>query len=143
MKQVYYFPLPLFALMEDLFFSDPLPFFLSPLPFLPADVFPFKTRFFWEHIQFIFGSFFITGKRNYYRCPMEYGLGITTIKDTPRVMGAPPSIVKKLKKYLIFSPGDQNKNTVANEIASRLAMPVETIQSVLPPGDIQILEDHL
>ncbi len=89
------------------------------------------------------GSFIITGKRHYQRCPMEHGLGIITLTDAPRVMGAPPSVVKKLKRYLILVPGKQNKNTVANGIASRLHLPVETIQSVLPPGDIDILEDHL
>lgn len=89
------------------------------------------------------GSFIITGKRHYHRCPMEHGLGIITLHDAPRVMGAPPSVVKKLQRYLILTPGKQNKNTVANGIASRLHLSVEMIQSVLPPGDIDIQEDHL
>jgi predicted ribosome quality control (RQC) complex YloA/Tae2 family protein len=89
------------------------------------------------------GSFIITGKRHYHRCPMEHGLGIITLHDVPHIMGAPPSVVKKLKRYLLFIPGKQDKNMIANEISSRLHVPVETIQSVLPPGDIDILEDHL
>jgi predicted ribosome quality control (RQC) complex YloA/Tae2 family protein len=89
------------------------------------------------------GSFIINGKRHYYRSPMEHGLGIITLHDSPRVMGAPPSVVKKLKRYLILTPGKQDKNKVANGIASRLKVPVESIQSVLPPGDIEIMEDHL
>jgi len=89
------------------------------------------------------GSFIITGKRHYHRCPMEHGLGIITVNDTPLVMGAPPSVVRKLKRYLILTPGKQDKNTVANGIASRLHVSVEAIQSVLPPGDIDIQEDHL
>lgn len=89
------------------------------------------------------GSFIITGKRHYHRCSMEHGLGIITFHDIPHIMGAPPSVVKKLKNYLLFMPGKQDKNMIANEISSRLHVPVETIQSVLPPGDIDIVEDHL
>jgi len=89
------------------------------------------------------GSFIITGKRHYHRCPLEYGLGVIAINDISRVMGAPSSVVRKLKKYLLFVPGKQDKNTVANGIASRLHVPSEAVQSVLPPGDIDILEDHL
>jgi len=52
----FYLALLLFALCEGLVFSVPLPFFLSPLLFFAADVFPLYTLllFFGVAIQFMF-----------------------------------------------------------------------------------------
>ena len=58
-----YLPFPSWALMDGRTFSAPLPLYLRPRPFFPADVSPRNglLECCFSQIQLIFGSFMMTG----------------------------------------------------------------------------------
>lgn len=99
------------------------------------------------------GSFYIEGKRNYLSVPLSCAIGVELEKL--RVLGGPPSAVKKYCDYYVeIEIGDKDANTIAVEIASKLvemakeeekyivrgvATPDE-IMKFLPPGKSRIKE---
>ncbi len=90
------------------------------------------------------GAFVIRGKRNYEKCQLEAGVGIVEINGEERVMGGAPSAVKKwAKKWIIFIPGDKDKNEVAKELAEIFGCDVEELQRALPPGKLAKKEEKL
>lgn len=90
------------------------------------------------------GSFMIRGKRNYVKCRMEFAIGIVEIRGVERIMGGPPSAVKKIaKKWIVFEQGEKDKNSVANEISKIFGFPVEWILPVLPSGGFEKKEEKL
>ncbi len=90
------------------------------------------------------GAFVIRGKRNYQKCLLEVAVGKVKIKGVEKIMGAPPSAVKKwAKQWIVFIPGNEDKNKVANEIAKIFGKSVEEVQRVLPPGDLMKKEENV
>ena len=90
------------------------------------------------------GAFIIRGKRNYMRCKMEVGVGITKIKGVEKLMGGPPPAIKKhCDKWIIFEPGEEDKNKVAKEIAKIFNVSFENALKVLPPGGLHKKEEKL
>ena len=71
---------------------------------------------------------------------MEYGIGLITLGDETKVMGAPPHVSKTLQKWVIIIPGEGTKDTAAHKIATHLNVPVDAVLRVLPPGGISIRE---
>ncbi len=90
------------------------------------------------------GAFIIRGKRNYIKCKMEFGIGIVEIKGIEKVMAAPPEAIKKhAKKWIIFEPGEEDKNSFAKKIANAFEMPIESILSALPSGGFRKKEENI
>jgi predicted ribosome quality control (RQC) complex YloA/Tae2 family protein len=93
------------------------------------------------------GGFYIKGKRNYLDVPLSCAIGVELAKL--RVLGGPPSAIKKHCDYVVeIEIDDKDANTLALEIASKLveiarkdekhvvrgiATPDE-IMKFLPPG---------
>ncbi len=90
------------------------------------------------------GAFVIRGKRNYVKCDIEAGIGKVMIKGEEKIMGGSPSAVKKwASKWVIVVPGKRKKDEVANELAKKFSVDIEKIQKALPPGNVNIKEEHL
>jgi predicted ribosome quality control (RQC) complex YloA/Tae2 family protein len=86
------------------------------------------------------GAFIIRGKRNYFTCTLQLGIGTIVIDHVKKIMGGPPSAVKKwCDPYVIIEPGMKKSSTIAKEIATILKSTPTTIQQVLPPGETQII----
>ncbi len=87
------------------------------------------------------GAFVIRGKRNYVTCPVLAAIGEVEIDGHRKVMGGPVSAVQaQAKRYVIFAPGDTSKNVIANRLAERFHVPVQEIQTAMPPGDVRVIE---
>ena len=88
------------------------------------------------------GAFIIRGKRNYMKCKMEFGIGIVEIKGAKKVMAAPPEAIKKYaERWIIFEPGEEDKNNFAKKIANAFKMPVSSVLSALPSGGFRKKEE--
>jgi predicted ribosome quality control (RQC) complex YloA/Tae2 family protein len=86
------------------------------------------------------GAFIIRGKRNYCTCKMQIGIGIITIEETKKIMGGPPSAIKKwCEHYVIIEPGTKKSSSIAKEISDFLNSTPTVIQKVLPPGESRII----
>ncbi|MBC7128520.1 MAG: NFACT family protein [Thermoplasmatales archaeon] len=90
------------------------------------------------------GAFMIRGKRNYERCALEIAVGLVEIKGEIKIMGGPPSAIKKLaKKWVVFIPGRENPNKIAKSFAEIFGVSIEELQKVLPPGELSVKEENL
>jgi hypothetical protein len=89
------------------------------------------------------GAFVVRGKRNYVKCDMEVGIGTVVVRGTEKIMGGPPSSLKKwASRWVSLIPGVRRKDTVSNELARHFSVPVEEIQRAIPPGKMDIKGYH-
>lgn len=88
------------------------------------------------------GAFVIRGKRNYSdKLDIKLGVGEIEFEGERKVMSGPESAVKaRSGRYVILRPGDIDKDAAAKAIAAQLKVPIEEVQSVMPPGDVDIVE---
>ena len=88
------------------------------------------------------GAFVIRGKRNYSdKLGIKLGVGEIEHEGTRKVMGGPESAIKtRSKRFIIMRPGDIDKDAVAKLLAEELQVPIEEVQSVMPPGDVDVIE---
>jgi len=88
------------------------------------------------------GAFVIRGKRNYsHKLEVRLGIGETEFEGARKIMCGPESAVRaRCTRYVMFRPGDKDKNEFAKRLADILEVPIEEIQSILPPGDIDVSE---
>jgi len=88
------------------------------------------------------GAFVIRGKRNYSeKMEIRLGIGEIEFEGERKVMCGPESAVKtRSTRYVIIKPGRVEKNLAAKKLAEEFDVPIEEIQSILPPGDIDIVE---
>jgi len=92
------------------------------------------------------GAFVIRGKRNYNDdLPMESVLAEIEYQGKKKVMCAPSLTLKNeekitFKKKVVFIPGKRDKNDFANEMSNYFSVPISEIQSILPPGDVKVIE---
>ena len=88
------------------------------------------------------GAFVIRGKRNYSeKMEIRLGIGEIEFEGERKVMCGPESAVKTWStRYVIIKPGRVEKNRAAKRLAEEFDVPIEEIQSILPPGDIDIVE---
>lgn len=90
------------------------------------------------------GAFVIRGKRNYERCTLEAAVGVVTMGNEELIMGGPPSAVQTwADRWVVVAPGTEDKNRAAAALAKRFSCSVEEIQVALPPGNVEIMEEHL
>jgi predicted ribosome quality control (RQC) complex YloA/Tae2 family protein len=87
------------------------------------------------------GAFIIRGKRNYSKCKLELAVGMVKVDDVQKIMVCPPDTIKsRTKTYVVFQPGDITKNSFAKQIAKIFHVSVDTVESLLPPGGVMVLE---
>ena len=92
------------------------------------------------------GAFVIRGKRNYNDdLPMESVLAEIEYQGKKKVMCAPSLTLKNVeessfKKKVVFIPGKRDKNDFANEMSNYFSVPISEVQSILPPGDVKVIE---
>jgi hypothetical protein len=88
------------------------------------------------------GAFVIRGKRNYSnKLEIKLGVGETEVEGARKIMCAPESAIRtRCQRFLMIRPGDMDKNEVAKKLSNAFEVPIEEIQSILPPGDVQVVE---
>jgi predicted ribosome quality control (RQC) complex YloA/Tae2 family protein len=88
------------------------------------------------------GAFVIRGKRNYSdKLQIKLGVGETEFENSKKVMCGPEGAVRaRCTRYLMITPGRLDKNDFAKRLADAFEVPIEEIQSILPPGDVDIVE---
>lgn len=88
------------------------------------------------------GAFVIRGKRNYSdKLEIKLGVGETEFEGARKIMCAPDSAIRaRCRRFVMIRPGDMDKNEVAKKLSNAFEVPIEEIQSILPPGDVQIVE---
>jgi len=88
------------------------------------------------------GAFVIRGKRNYSdKLEVKLGIGEIEFEGYRKIMSGPESAIRAhSRKYVLIRPGDTDKDSFAKKLADVLEVPIEEIQSIMPPGDIQVVE---
>ncbi len=88
------------------------------------------------------GAFVIRGKRNYSdKLGIKLALGEVEHEGARKVMCGPESAVKaRSARYIVMRPGETDKDAAAKVLAEELQVPIEEVQSVMPPGDVDIVE---
>jgi predicted ribosome quality control (RQC) complex YloA/Tae2 family protein len=88
------------------------------------------------------GAFVIRGKRNYSnKLEIKLGVGETEVEGARKIMCAPESAIRtRCQRFVMIRPGDMDKNEVAKKLSNAFEVPIEEIQSILPPGDVQVVE---
>lgn len=88
------------------------------------------------------GAFVIRGKRNYsQKLKIALGVGEIDFEGSRKIMCGPESAIRaRSRRFVIIRPGDTDKNEFARKLADAFDVPIEEIQSILPPGDVDIVE---
>lgn len=88
------------------------------------------------------GAFVIRGRRNYSdKLEIKLGIGEIEHEGHRKVMCGPVRAMgAHSQKYMIIRPGREDKNDFAKKVADIYQVPIEEIQSILPPGDIEVVE---
>ncbi len=88
------------------------------------------------------GAFVIRGKRNYSeKLDIRLGIGEIKFEGHRKIMCGPVESVRaQTARYLVIRPGGRDKDSFAKELAGSFEVPIEEIQSILPPGDIEVSE---
>ncbi len=88
------------------------------------------------------GAFVIRGKRNYAdKVDIIYAVGEIQHERNAKVMGGPVGAVKaSSKRYVVLRPGDIDRNLVSKQLAEIFGVPIDEVQSVMPPGDVTVVE---
>jgi predicted ribosome quality control (RQC) complex YloA/Tae2 family protein len=86
------------------------------------------------------GAFIVRGKRNYKKCKLEIAVGEIKLNNIKKIMGGHIDAVKKRSNnYVILIPGSIKKNSIAKKLSEIFAVPEQSIERVLPPGDVKIV----
>lgn len=88
------------------------------------------------------GAFVIRGKRNYPpKKEIKLAIGEIEFEGSRKIMCGPVDAVRaRSKRYVIIEPGEEDKNEFAKKLADIFEVPIEEIQSILPPGDVRVVE---
>ncbi|AAT43810.1 ribosome rescue protein RqcH [Picrophilus oshimae] len=87
------------------------------------------------------GSWVIRGKRNYiFDLPLKLKITVIEYKGNKLAMICPVE-TEVTGSYVVISPGSKKRSSVASEIASILNIDQNEIESILPPGGSEIIEE--
>lgn len=88
------------------------------------------------------GAFVIRGRRNYSdKLQIKLGIGEIEFEGSRKVMCGPESAVRaRCSRFVMIKPGDKDRNELAKRLADFFEIPIEEIQSILPPGDVELVE---
>ena len=56
------------------------------------------------------------------------------------MVGPPDAVKARTHTYVVFQPGDVTKNAFAKQIAKFFHVNVDTVESMLPPGGVLVVE---
>jgi hypothetical protein len=69
------------------------------------------------------------------------GIGEIEFEGHRKIMCAPESAIKAHSKRLaVIRPGERDRNAFSKQLAEILNVPIEEIQSIMPPGDVKVVE---
>jgi predicted ribosome quality control (RQC) complex YloA/Tae2 family protein len=86
------------------------------------------------------GSFVIRGDRSYLRAPVKAAVGDTRVEGHYKVMGGPAdAVTERCDRYALIEPGRTDPGDLASVLSPVFDVPVEEIQSVLPPGSLRVV----
>jgi predicted ribosome quality control (RQC) complex YloA/Tae2 family protein len=88
------------------------------------------------------GAFVIRGKRNYSdKAEIRLAVGEVEYENERKIMCGPESAVRaRSERLVVIRPGRIDKNTFAKRLAAEFGVPIEEVQSVLPPGDVEVVD---
>lgn len=88
------------------------------------------------------GAFVIRGKRNYSdKAEIRLAVGEVEFEGERKIMCGPESAVRaQSPRMVVIRPGGLDKNLFAKHLAAEFGVPIEEVQSILPPGDVEIVE---
>ncbi len=88
------------------------------------------------------GAFVIRGKRNYSgKLELQLGVGEIEYEGYRKIMCGPLGAIKRhSRRYVVIRPGETDKNELARKLSDAFGVPIEEIQSILPPGDVAVVE---
>jgi hypothetical protein len=88
------------------------------------------------------GAFVIRGKRNYAdKVDIIYAVGEVKFEGIMKVMGGPVGALKASStRYIVLRPGETDRNLVSRQLGDIFGVPIDEVQSVMPPGDVQVVE---
>ncbi len=87
------------------------------------------------------GSWVIRGKRNYvFDLPLKLKVTVIEYKGN-RIAMICPVETEVNGKYVLISPGNKKRSSIASEIASMLDIDASEIEAILPPGGSEIIEE--
>lgn len=86
------------------------------------------------------GAFVIRGKRNYSnKAEIRLALGVIEFEGETKIMCGPVETVEaRCSRYVSIRPGAIDKNLFAKAVAGVFSVPIEEIQRILPPGNIDV-----
>jgi predicted ribosome quality control (RQC) complex YloA/Tae2 family protein len=86
------------------------------------------------------GAFIVRGKRNYeHHLRIELGIGEVFYQGARKVMCGPAELFKDSEKHMLLIPGRGKSGRRSGEIAKDFRVPEEEISTILPPGDVEIV----
>lgn len=90
------------------------------------------------------GAFVIKGRKNYiHGLETKCAVGLVNVEGYEKLMCGPVSAVKSHSNdYLVIIPGKIRKDVFATEVARAYGFDTSYVLSILPPGDIDIIEYH-
>jgi hypothetical protein len=88
------------------------------------------------------GAFVIRGRRNYSdKLQIKLGVGEIEFEGSRKMMCGPEGAVRaRCSRYVMIIPGGMDKDGFAKRLSDLFEVPIEEIQSILPPGDVDIVE---
>lgn len=88
------------------------------------------------------GAFVIRGRRNYSdKLQIKLGVGETEFEGSRKIMCGPEGAVRaRCARFVMIVPGGMDKDEFAKKLSDLFEVPIEEIQAILPPGDIDIVD---
>jgi len=88
------------------------------------------------------GAFVIKGRKNYvYGLETKCAIGLVKVEGYEKLMCGPVSAIKTHSDdYLVIVPGKIKKDIFATEVAKAYGFDTSYVLSILPPGDVDIVE---
>ena len=88
------------------------------------------------------GAFIIRGKRNYeHHLPLELAIGEIEHQGARKIMCGPRTAFRSSKRLIVIAPGEVKRGRFSSTLAKALKVPEEEISKIMPPGDVQIVEE--
>ncbi len=90
------------------------------------------------------GAWIVRGKRNWLRdLKMELTMGMALINGIPLPLtGSHTAVTKWCERWARIAPGTTKKEAMANMIARETGLVQDDVLAALPPGNMQVIEDH-
>jgi len=90
------------------------------------------------------GAFVIRGKRNYvHDLPVRIAIGEVEVEGHRKIMGGPvTTVAARSARYLVLAPGKGDREAITRKLASIFGVPIEEIARAMPPGSVEIIEQH-